>query len=272
MLPAMAPTTPPSLSVRATAAVGVLGLGRLGLLTALGLSAAGVGRLVLDDARHVSQHDLGLGGYGPRDIGTMRRVAAARLIAESTDAPGTRVAPARPHDVPLCDLDALVVVTDEDLAPDRAWRLMGERVAHLVVRCRPDAVDISPVVVPGRTPCLRCISLHTQDERGTDTFTASAWAPSAARRSGATTAHDEPLLASSAAVVVTRSVLAFLDAGALDVAGGEPAWGRTCRTVVTSTHVTLPGARAQEERWPVHPGCGCTGQGAVRSSSRAATA
>lgn len=267
----MAPRTPPPRTARAAAAVGILGLGRLGLLTALGLSAAGVGRLVLDDARHVTQHDLGLGGYGPRDVGTLRRVAAARLVAETTDAPWVRAAPARPHDVPFSLLDALVVVTDEDLAPDRAWRLMGERLPHLVVRCRPDTVDVSPVVVPGRTPCLRCISLHTQDERGTDAFTASAWAPSASRAPVAAT-PDGPLLASAAAVVVTSAVLAFLDAGGVGADDTEPRWDLPCRSVVTSTHLTLPGARVQEERWPVHPACGCTGQGAVQSSSSAATA
>lgn len=269
----MAPTTPPPLTSRATAAVGVLGLGRLGLLTTLSLATSGIGRLVLDDARHVTQADLGPGGYGSRDVGSLRRIAAARLVAESASGTSSRVAPSRPHDVPLAALDMLVVVTDEDLAPDRAWRLMGERVPHLVVRCRPDAVDVSHVVVPGRTPCLRCISLHTQDERGTDAFTASAWAPSGPRAPRVRElTPDEPLLASAAAVVVTRSVLAFLDTGTLAVTGAEPTWDRSCRTVVTSTHLALPDIRAREERWPVHPGCGCTGQGAVRSSSRAATA
>lgn len=273
----MATSITPHATARRTAAVGILGLGRLGLLTALGLSAAGIGRLVLDDPGAVTRDDLGLGGYTLRDVGSMRRVAAARVVAESASAGhGSHPAPARPHDVPLSGLDALVVVTHEDLAPDRTWRLMGERVPHLVVRCSPQAVDISPLVVPGRTPCLRCVTLHAQDEDGTDAFTASTWriAPHSAPgvTHGPAPTPDEPLLASAAAVVATTAVLTHIDSRGARSPEAPRIWETVNRAVVSSSHLALPDVRPREEHWPVHPRCGCTGQVAAPSSGLPPTA
>lgn len=227
------PVSAATLAARAERVVGVLGLGRLGLRVALGLQASGVGRLVLDDEATVRPTDVGLGGYTGRDVGRVRRLAAAQVVADAHAQ--ARPSPASVQDIDLRTLDAVVVVTRTALEPERTWRLMGSGVPHMVLRwVGDDAVDVGPLVIPGRNACLRCLALHERDD------------PAARPPAPDGVAEEEPLLACAAAVVAVARVLARLD-------------GRRAGMAV-STRLRLPDARAQEDRWPVHPDCGCTGQ------------
>ncbi|MGZ4516685.1 MAG: hypothetical protein ACXVXN_02020 [Mycobacteriaceae bacterium] len=59
---------------------------------------------------------------------------------------------------------ALVVLADELVAdPCLASDLAGSRIAHLAVRLRDGIGMVGPLVLPGRTSCLRCGDLHRAD-------------------------------------------------------------------------------------------------------------
>src|SRR5690606_12436615 len=114
---------------RGEAVVAVLGLGRLGLLLAGGLAAAGVGTLLVEDAARVRRDDVGLGGYRLGDVGE-HRGERARVALRLTHPHLRTTAPPRTR-------PDLVVLVEQDVSdPVRLRPLLREDVAHLLVVAR----------------------------------------------------------------------------------------------------------------------------------------
>lgn len=221
------------LAGRRSATVAVCGLGRLGMVVAGTLAAAGVGTLLLDDGRPVRPADVGVGGLREKDVGAPRARAAGEVVARTY--PGARVGSGR-SEVP----DVVVLVFEEAADPMRTARLMSEGVPHLAVTVREGDVVVGPFVDPGRSPCLTCLDLH---RTGQD----SLWPDLASqlRRAGrlAPAALDSSL-AGLAGALAAAHVLAGLD-------GFRPA------TTGASIEMSIPDALPRLRRWEMHPDCGC---------------
>jgi hypothetical protein len=223
----------PVLRGRSVAAVGVVGLGRVGAQVATGLALAGVGTVLLEDRRTVTRDDLGA-GVRAEDVGTPRVAAVARAVREA--APRTRVQ-RRGGQPP----DVVVTVSTEATDPGTGLALMGADVAHLPVVLRAADAEVGPFVEPGRSPCLRCVELHRTDQD-------RAWPVLLAQLTGATedpgAAGVPAALATVTAGLAVAEVLARVD-------GGVP------RTRGAQYQVTLPDAEPRRRTWAAHPACGC---------------
>lgn len=224
------------LAARARRTVGVSGLGRIGAALALHLATAGVGTLVLDDARPVQTADAGLGGYRQADVGRPRERALAELLAEHH--PRTAVV----HEVDGRPPDAVVVVESDVVEPGRYRRLLGDGVPHLPVVVREADVVVGPLVLPGRSACTGCVARHATD--------ADARWPQLARQLRAREADrpHETTLAAGAAALAAGQVLAHVD-GARPVAVGA------------ALELALPEALPRVRPVQPHAACGCTGLG-----------
>ncbi|MEY3734171.1 MAG: hypothetical protein RL347_1530 [Actinomycetota bacterium] len=126
---------------------------------------------------------------------------------------------------------------------------MALDIPHLAVAAAGGRAVIGPLVVPGRTSCLRCRDLHLADADPTWSRAAVQWA---ARRPSATARGLEHLAGSWAAI----QVLSLIDAGP----------DEACPPTVNGALViTLPAAAPALESRPPHPLCGCrwprTGRG-----------
>ncbi|WP_426592892.1 thiamine biosynthesis protein ThiF [Cellulomonas sp. McL0617] len=216
-------------------AVAVLGLGPTGLGIAIGLAAAGVGTVLVDDDRPVRAVDVGPTGYRWTDVGSVRAAVAARLLRDV--APRVSTEAARPPDV--------VVLVETDVAdPDRGPSLVAAGTVHLSVVVREADTVVGPLVVPGRGPCLRCLDLHRTDAD-------PAW-PALLGQLRSDAAADEPgATACVAAGLGTAAVLAHLDGGERPPPG-------------SLFEVAAPDAVPRMRTWAVHPHCGCTALPAVR--------
>jgi bacteriocin biosynthesis cyclodehydratase domain-containing protein len=120
--------------------------------------------------------------------------------------------------------------------------LMRDQVPHLAVAADEAIGVVGPLVIPGRTACLRCLDL-TRAERD------PAWPLILAQLEGREAdprACDAPLGAAVAAQAAAQ-VLAFIDgAVAVDaVANG-------------TLELVLPGWQWRRRTWPRHPGCSCS--------------
>lgn len=215
-------------ALRASATVGVCGLGRTGLLLARSLVACGMGTVVVDDDLEVDARDVGPGGYDLRDVGASRRSAAARLLHGH----GGRVGLGE-----RTDLDVVVVITGGPLDVTRTWRLMGHGIPHLPVAWEGTAVTVGPLVVPGSTACLRCLDLHRTDDAAR-----APWRTAPARHGRHA---EETVLALVAAGAAARAVTTLVDGGGVGIA--------------TTERFTAARHAPQLERWPPHPDCGCHG-------------
>lgn len=138
--------------------------------------------------------------------------------------------------------DAVLVLAEEEIDRARLDPWLAASVPHLPIRCLEGTVVIGPLVVPGRTACLRCLDAHrTQDDPGYRLRLARRTA--AARRDGVA----EPIDLARAQLAVSwavRDLVSHLD-------GGRPA------TRSATVHLPPDLAELTVVAWLRHPECGC---------------
>lgn len=132
---------------------------------------------------------------------------------------------------------ALTVVTAEAAEADRSVLRQLESTPHLIVRSCDLGAAVGPLVVPGRTPCLRCEDLHrTARDPAWPQLLAQLCLPRTGRARGA----DLQWAVATAAVQVQTWL-----------AGGLPDALGTSLELDADGSLRARGLRA-------HPGCGCT--------------
>lgn len=240
---------------RAGTVVVVHGGGRIGVALAGLLVASGVGRVRVAATGTVRADDTGT-GLRPDDVGRPAARAAAEALARLggppvRDAAAARRATARP--------DVVVLAAGAHPDPVVAAELLTGRRAHLAVGVDQDIPDapaglVGPLVLPGRSPCLRCDDL------------ARAAVDPAWPRLAAELAGERPVvpvaLAATVAAVAAEQVLALLDAGP---AGPGPDDRPASLGAVLRLDPRGGGWTREPRR--VWPGCGC---GAPAGSARPA--
>jgi bacteriocin biosynthesis cyclodehydratase domain-containing protein len=219
---------------RRRASVLVHGAGRVGVGTATLLAAAGVGRVHVADRGPVRPGDVAPGGFAAADVDRSRSGAAAEALRRAAPEVQTgAVPPGRRPD--------LVVLTGTDpVDAELRGVLHAGRVPHLVTGVRETTAVVGPLVMPGRTSCLRCADLHRTDRD-------PAWPVVAAQLTGARRRREEPCdvaLASLAASIAALQALALLD-------------GRSAVAAGATLELALSDGRLRRRRWPPHHRCGC---------------
>ncbi|WP_189054585.1 TOMM precursor leader peptide-binding protein [Longimycelium tulufanense] len=219
---------------RADTAVVVQGNGRLTVAVATALATAGIGRVHVLTTGAVRPEDTGT-GYRDADVGRARDEAA--MDAVSRAAPDVLASRTPPQHGPDLTILADAVVPD----PTRVSRLTRDGHPHLAVRVRDGTGMVGPVVLPGRSSCLRCADLHRADrDRG--------WPTMAAQLAGHTQHADiaSTLMTTGLAVAQALLILGWPDTdtkppptynGTLEL---DPVRG----TILRRT-------------WPPHPSCPC---------------
>ncbi|WP_432497027.1 ThiF family adenylyltransferase [Kineococcus auxinigenes] len=223
------------LAGRRSAVVAVVGCGRTGAGLLSLLAAAGVGGLLAQDAAPVAAGDTGPAGPRPEELGLPRGPVALRRARRVAG----RVHPAASARADEPARADLVVLVDHHAADAvAADGLVAEGVPHLSVVLRDTDALVGPLVLPGTTPCLRCLDLHRTDaDPGwpgvRDRFV---------RGTGGTV--EETATASALAGLAALQVLAHLDGG------------RAASTGAT-LELLLPEGVVQQRPWAPHPQCGC---------------
>jgi bacteriocin biosynthesis cyclodehydratase domain-containing protein len=134
----------------------------------------------------------------------------------------------------------LVVLTARYL-PELQAELMRDQIPHLVVSASEAIGIVGPLVMPGRTACLRCLDLLRTDHD-------PAWPlilAQLADRPPGPLSCDAPLAAAVAAQAASQA-LAFIDVtpSAVAVTNG-------------TLELVLPGWQWRRRTWPPHPECSC---------------
>jgi hypothetical protein len=215
---------------RRAARVVVEGAGRVGAPVAALLASAGIGSVQVVDDGLTRPGDCGVGGLPTAAVGRPRQDAGRELVRSVTaSAPG-----AAPTRVSLPDL---VVLTPVGGAPTpEPPRLLP----HLLSEVRGDVGVVGPLVVPGRSACLRCLDLTRTDRD-------PGWPAIAVQLATNTsaTAPCDGVLAVSVAAQTAMQALAFLDGEALPTTAGG------------TLELTLPDWRWRRRSWQLHPDCDC---------------
>jgi hypothetical protein len=214
---------------RQAAWVRVHGASRASLWIAGMLTAAGVG-LVLS---------TGPAAPSPGPAGS-----TDRPLADPGAGPAQRQppAPSRPGSRARPRPDPDLVVLADSHRRELPAALVRTQVPHLAASASEAIGVVGPLVLPGRSACLRCLDL-TRAERD------PAWPlilAQLAGQSGADPLACDTVLATMVAAQAAAQALAFLDQG-----GQAPA-------VTNGTlELVLPGWQWRRRSWPPHARCGC---------------
>jgi bacteriocin biosynthesis cyclodehydratase domain-containing protein len=173
-------------------------------------------------------------GLGTADVGGSRArgvaLAVRRVAPEVRTADDARRVP-----------DLAVIAGRPD--PVLLAALVRDRVPHLVAHADEAIGVVGPLVVPGRTACVRCVDLS---KAGRD----PAWPRILAQAATPVTAEAatqacDTVLAAATAALATAQALTLIDRA------GEPAAANGTLEVV------LPEWQWQRRGWPPHPACPC---------------
>ncbi|MEZ0492201.1 hypothetical protein AB2L28_08105 [Kineococcus sp. TBRC 1896] len=133
--------------------------------------------------------------------------------------------------------DLLVLVAEHAADPVAADGVQADGVPHLSVVLRDTDALVGPLVLPGRSACLRCLDRWRTDGD-------PLWP---AVRTGLALAPPRPVDAATVSVLaglVALQVLAHLDGGRAAAVGA-------------TLELLLPEGRVRYRWWRPHPACGC---------------
>ncbi|MGI8878933.1 MAG: hypothetical protein ACR2KJ_00145 [Jatrophihabitans sp.] len=211
--------------------VEIRGGGRLVPLIATLLATAGIGRVHCPGDGDVALRDALPGGLRPADEG--RRFAAA------VDDAVRRAAPDAATSAATGEPDLVVLAPDGPLDDTAADACFAAGLPHLVLGARGGGGVVGPLVLPGRSSCLRCLEHHRHDRDPAWPYLAVQLTTSTSRAEAAELA----VKALTAALGVSQA-LGYLD-------------GDGAAAVDGTLEFTLPDYRVRRRSWPRHPGCGC---------------
>lgn len=227
------------LRARRRAVVAVHGDGRAVAQVGALLAAAGVGRLHVVGTGPARLHQTVPGGICPSDEGQPFTEAVRAAIHRA--APDVDTTPLPIGDRP----DVVVLVSDEPVDSEQRDALHARRCTHLAVRLGAGHGVVGPLVVPGRSSCLRCADLHRRDRD--HAWTALAVQLATPRRHGPV---SDVSLATVIAGVAASQTLAFLD-------GSDPP------TINGTLEMQVPDWRLRRRSWPPHGDCDCGARSAA---------
>ncbi|GAB7190362.1 TOMM precursor leader peptide-binding protein [Kineococcus sp. NUM-3379] len=217
--------------------VAVVGGGRTGAGIATTLAACGVGDVLVVDRAPAGPGDVAPVALAEQDTGATRGAAAGQAVRRARPAP---VADGTGPGADGAGADLVVLVHSGAADSSAADALLADGTPHLSVVVRDTDVLVGPLVLPGRTPCLRCLDLHRTDGDPGWPHVLTQVLAAAAQRAGG----EETATATAAAGLAALQVLAHLDGAPVSSAG-------------TTLELLVPEGVVRARPWPVHPECGC---------------
>jgi hypothetical protein len=182
-------------------------------------------------------------------VRTSEHPAALAELAELAE-------PAEPADQgePSAAYGVVVLVGEDAVSTRSGAALVAEHRPHLAVVAGADRATVGPLVLPGRSACLRCLELYRTDrDPGWPAIAAQLDEPPAATR-------GESTLTELAAALVALQVICWADEH------------RTPASLGATLTVTLPDGLIERRPWAMHPRCGCGWLAASLPADRTATA
>jgi hypothetical protein len=236
------------LRLRQSRVVHVDSLSKAGLGLVRGLVEAGVGKVISHDNRRVQARDLGADGYDESQLGTSRYLAANQILQrapkQSRLANGNRMSINA-----LSAIDAAVLISQQVIEPRRYLNWQNRHVPHVAITFALDEILVSPMIMPGNSPCLLCLELNRSkvDE---------SWPALSVQLARSDLRFDDVSSRMFANGLAIRQVLSVLDRNFVEP--NLPAFTRGYRFDFSTQRVS-------ELAWPKLPSCSCSASGASES-------
>ncbi|QRP44934.1 hypothetical protein [Amycolatopsis sp. FDAARGOS 1241] len=210
--------------------VTVRGDGRIAVAVAVLLANAGIGHIDVRASGTVGEADLG-SGLTTAELGVPHRRAVLNVLARVAPDVTTGRNHHRTPDVVILT-DALVP------APELVAELVDAGVPHLPAKVRDGTPIVGPLVVPGRSACLRCCDLHRTDLD-------AAWPRLASQLVDVDQRPDLGAVQSCAALAVAQALRVLSPS-----TEPPPSWNSTMELDAFE-------GRLRHRYWEPHPDCDC---------------
>ena len=211
-----------------------------GLAIVLGLASAGVGQIVTHDQSTVEQRDLGPNAYPSQLLGKSKVHAVRALLAGSPNqmhvTPGHELTEKK-----LETIDCAVVVTQQAIEPRRYVQWLNRDVPHLAVTFETEFASVSPLVVPGRGPCLYCLEQARIDQD-------ASWPVVASQLVNQSQRFDDSASRLFCAGLAIQKILAHLD----DLGGFQQT-----EKELAGYRLALATGSVHKFTWAKHSACSC---------------
>ena len=224
-------------------------LDKSGMLIAKGLLASGVGKVVTHDESKILNTDLGELGFSKELLGQSRFVAVDSELQKLSLPQSASQRLINLNYKPSKDLKVSFAVTSGHLAtrPITYIRWLNRDVPHINITFDLYEAQISPIVIPGSTPCLNCLAESKVDED-------PAWPAIASQLIDLPRTRDDSSSLLSSAGLVLRSILRHLDESAgFKVATDEKNEYRDGYRIECAT------GNVHRARYEFHKLCKCSG-------------
>ena len=213
------------LGVRAKTLIQIQTLDRTGLLLFRALIEAGFRNFETQDFGTVGRDDCGELGYSDSSLGVSRLTAARQLLHGKV------------NDVVICHptkrkLKPLVLLSAMHEVAPMIYRPLKE--SHLAIEFGIETLRITPMISPGRTPCLSCRALW-ESEQNAD------WASTAIQLASRNDHLDDAAALLLATGIACRTICQHLE-DSVFTGGFE---------------VDLKTRAVRNYQWQFHPSCGC---------------
>ena len=228
---------------RGMASVHLDSLGNSNFWLVFGLARAGIGKVICHDKAKVSILDSHKGGYPIESIGQPRieaareRLQQAGLATEIID--GFSV-----NEATLNQISLGLLVAQFAVAPRNYARWLNRSVAHLAICFDASGAWVSPVVVPGVSPCLGCRDQHQLDVN-------PHWPAIATQLISKKQKFDDWTTWSVAAGLASGLILDYLDAAVRPSEATEATLGRPGYLIDSAT------LGISEQTWSRDEDCEC---------------
>lgn len=113
---------------------------------------AGIGRLISLDQKRIQLPDVGPLSFAKAQLG-MPRVRAAQFLLGKKLEFHSRMSKS------LDELSAAVLIANDVVDPSSYQRWLSRDVPHIAICFDEEGVEVSPLIIPGRTPCIGCQEL-----------------------------------------------------------------------------------------------------------------
>lgn len=190
----------------------------------------------LDDHKTISEEDICAGFLHPSDIGLLYANRTQELSRELSLFPVTK----SPITKNVGDENSRRMMVAIGHTPaDQVQEWMSNGIPHLIIDS-PDSARISlgPIVIPGQTPCARCISMALEDQN-------PAWREIAMQKLIKPAKEVPVAVAHHIAGLAGLELLRFVDEGQSDLIG------RCARIDYHRPTISM------QQSFTRHPACGC---------------
>ena len=221
-----------TLSCRQNIAVDICGDNRLAISLLTILLASGVSQtnLALSNIpRNISASDLGTGVFSISDLGTNLAKRISEIARDYSLFPISKSA--------ITEKTLTIIFGAAD--PAKINTLLSSNLPHLFISALDaTSIHIGPLVIPGQSPCLRCIELSQLEQSPllNQINRARAFAPLQQLNTAAT---------AEVAGLIAQSILNYLDTGISELIGTQ--------ILFDTAHPCNP----QHIAYAINPACGC---------------